>query len=149
MNPPDTPKQDPPEATPPLNLGEPEDTGLDQINSKSAPAYDPALELGGPKHIGLDSISSKPAPEYNPAPARELVRGLIAGTLVGILAFIVVGILVIAWWGIGGQNNLDLLQTVATTLLTPVIGLVGAATGFYYGEKSTQAGNPPRNQSSR
>ncbi len=77
------------------------------------------------------------------------MRGLIAGVLVVILAFIVVGILVIAWWGIGGQNNLDLLQTVATILLTPIIGLVGAATGFYYGEKSTQADNSSRNQSSR
>lgn len=94
--------------------------------------------MGSSEVDGLDSFDSR---KYDPGPVRELMRGVIAGILVGMLAFIVVGIFVIALWGIGGKGNLDLLQVVATTLLTPIVGLVGAVTGFYYGEKSAETRN--------
>jgi hypothetical protein len=37
-------------------------------------------------------------------------------------------------------NNLVALKTVLETLLTPLVGLVGAVTGFYFGDKSGKGG---------
>jgi hypothetical protein len=73
-----------------------------------------------------------PKEPYNPEKTRELARVALAGALTTLLAFLVVAIVIalINGWYMT-QDALDLLGV----LLSPLVALVGAATGFYYGEK--------------
>lgn len=64
---------------------------------------------------------------------REITRGRIAAALLAILGFLVAGSFVSLWFGWASSTELDALLTL---LFAPVIGLVGAATGFYFGEKA-------------
>jgi hypothetical protein len=67
---------------------------------------------------------------------RETLRGRIAGALLLILAFIVVGSFLSLWFGWGTNEE---LTNVLSLVFAPVVGLVGAVTGFYYGEKYTSS----------
>lgn len=84
---------------------------------------------------------------YDPAPARENVRGRIALLLVWTMV-VVIGLVVLI--GIVTAYNCRLkdacsvdatdlksMRAVIELVLTPLIGLVGAVTGFYFGEKSS------------
>ncbi|MDQ3655332.1 MAG: hypothetical protein M3457_09650 [Chloroflexota bacterium] len=53
--------------------------------------------------------------------------------MLAILGFLVAGSFVSLWFGWASSTELDALLTL---LFAPVIGLVGAATGFYFGEKA-------------
>lgn len=64
---------------------------------------------------------------------RETARGRIAFALLAILGFIIAGAFVTLWTGWGADGDVDDLLTL---IFAPVIGLVGAVTGFYFGEKS-------------
>lgn len=87
--------------------------------------------------------------DYDPAPERERRRGQIALRLIWLLIGIAGGTFVILV-GSGlckfvfieeptacGGFAISDAQTVLQLLLTPVVDLVGAVTGFYYGEKQT------------
>jgi uncharacterized membrane protein YeaQ/YmgE (transglycosylase-associated protein family) len=60
------------------------------------------------------------------------MRGLLAFALVAILAFLSIGALVGLWLKKASAEDLRILLGV---VFTPIVGLVGAATGFYYGER--------------
>lgn len=91
---------------------------------------------------GEDAPQATPSPPlapYDPAEDRERVRGRIAQILVWLL----VGIVVVSlgagvWLGLRTEEGIDSLKLVLELVLTPIIGLVGAVTGFYFGEKSTR-----------
>jgi hypothetical protein len=70
---------------------------------------------------------------YDPAPEREQMRGCLAAGLVALLFLIVIGSL--AALESRGPTVRELLDWVAV-VLGPVVGLVGAVTGFYFGTKS-------------
>lgn len=70
--------------------------------------------------------------EYDPRPGEDGARRTIAYPLIGILAVIVVSIPVLLALGIVDAAELKEFSV----LLGPVITLVSAATGFYYGTKS-------------
>ena len=117
---------------------------------------DEAIQLDaiGP---GQDAPGTKPpivAPSlktYNPIEDREKKRGQIAMRLVGLLIAVALAPFVIiflraicvateASGGIApesctGFDGLDVMG-VMQLVLTPVVALVGAATGFYFGEKA-------------
>jgi len=89
-------------------------------------------------------LASRP---YDPAQDREQARGRIAFHLLYLLSFIVVGSFVLLalsffvhWGKTGTQVDVtaisNALKSLIELLFTPIIGLVGAATGFYFGEKS-------------
>jgi hypothetical protein len=59
---------------------------------------------------------------------REETRQWLAIGLMLVLALTILGLLIIAWT----RPETDLSSVVAQ-FLTPIVGLVGAATGFYYG----------------
>jgi hypothetical protein len=80
---------------------------------------------------GLSIVGSQP---YNPAQDREKLRGKIALVLVVILGFIVVSAVVFVF--INPVNGLGAMKPVLDVLLAPIVGLVGAVTGFYFGEKA-------------
>lgn len=69
---------------------------------------------------------------YDPSPERERMRGWIAVALLAILAVIVlISLLTVAFhWA-----PTDDLVRVLGLLFAPIVGLVGAATGFYFGSR--------------
>jgi hypothetical protein len=86
---------------------------------------------------------------YDPGQARETVRGTIALLLLWTLV-LAIGCVVVT--GIVTAYNchikdactpetieLKSVRSVVELVLTPLIGLVGAVTGFYFGEKSANA----------
>lgn len=87
---------------------------------------------------------------YDPTLDRETIRGNIAlalvSTLVGVIAIVVLAGLVTA---IGCYNpatactpatiKLETIRAVIELVVPPLIGLVGAVTGFYFGEKSVSS----------
>ncbi len=90
------------------------------------------------------SFASKP---YDPLRARETKRGQIAlllvWALVAVIAVVVVSGVSTTLWCLTPDDQctakaLDLtsLRVVVELVLTPLVGLVGAVTGFYFGEQS-------------
>jgi hypothetical protein len=86
-----------------------------------------------------------PTKRYDPGQDRERTRGKIAErlvwTLIGLIAatfvLLVVNIAVCSGNTCNATvTNLENVKTIITLLLTPIVGLVGAVTGFYYGAKS-------------
>jgi hypothetical protein len=83
---------------------------------------------------------------YDPTADRETIRGTIAlalvWTLVGVIgAVVLTGLVTMYACHAGGACNtetmdLKTVRAVIELVLTPLIGLVGAVTGFYFGEKS-------------
>ena len=67
---------------------------------------------------------------YDPTKQREWMRGIVAGILLFILGFIVFGSFLSYWLNWTAREELEGLLTI---LFAPIIGLVGAATGFYFG----------------
>jgi hypothetical protein len=98
---------------------------------------------GGQTSAKDANIDAKP---YDPGRARETVRGTIAQalvwTLVGVIAAIVLAGLVTAYACHFKDSctpetvEIKTLRAVVEIVMTPLIGLVGAVTGFYFGEKS-------------
>jgi len=86
---------------------------------------------------------------YDPTADRETIRGTIALALVRALVCVIAAVvltgLVTAYACHGGSacnaETMDLksIRAVIEMVLTPLIGLVGAVTGFYFGEKSASS----------
>jgi hypothetical protein len=73
------------------------------------------------------------AAPYDPEPQRERLRGWIALGLLGILAAVLLLTFISMWLGM----EAEMLQTVLTIIFGPLVTLVSAATGFYYGSRSS------------
>ena len=89
------------------------------------------------------NIETKP---YDPTPDRENVRGLIAQALVWTLVVVIAAVVLsglITAYACHAKDacspeavEIKTLRAVVEIVMTPLIGLVGAVTGFYFGEKS-------------
>jgi hypothetical protein len=73
---------------------------------------------------------------YDPAPEREKKRGIIALILVSALCGIIVLAFAYVFVAPAAGTSLEVLKTVLEIIFAPIVGLVGAVTGFYFGEKS-------------
>jgi len=71
---------------------------------------------------------------YDPARFREWLRGLVALGLVVLLIGIVTGSYFLVWT----NKNTNSVKDWLTAVLTPIVGLVGAVTGFYYGGRESE-----------
>jgi hypothetical protein len=77
---------------------------------------------------------------------REQTRGRIAYALIGALVVIVLGAFLYVIWMSLRLDNLttdvliSMLQTIGTTLLAPLVGLIGAVIGFYFGGQTAVQG---------
>lgn len=69
---------------------------------------------------------------YDPRPHEDNARRWIAYFLIGLLSITVVGILLLLGCG---KVSIDQISEFGV-ILSPLIALVSAATGFYYGTKS-------------
>ncbi len=76
---------------------------------------------------------------FDPEPQRERLRGWIAVWLLAMFALVLLCSFISLWAGIDGEK----LRTVLTILVGPLIALVSAATGFYYGSR-TDTARPPQ-----
>ena len=101
---------------------EDEEPGSLRGTARAAPSAQGDLTVGPPT-----PIETRP---YDPEPAREKVRGYVAGALIAIFlalsAFITASI-PLGWLDIAAAKEL------ATIVLTPLFGLTSSAVGFYYG----------------
>lgn len=119
------------DATQRASSDQPAPSALTQAPAQEAPtlaAPQKELDLTG------DPPSSEPKKPatvpYNIDRHRESTRGLIALILVGLLA----AVLLVAMAGlISGHAEMKDLKELLTIILGPLVALVGAATGFYFG----------------
>ena len=86
---------------------------------------------------------------------REATRRRIAYILIGTLVLVIVASFVyIIWATLRAGNNLtiadlsSMIQTIGTTLLAPLTGLIGAVVGFYYGGQTAVQGAQTATQAS-
>jgi hypothetical protein len=118
-------------------------------------AIDPP-ESNPPEELDLTQ-EDKSSPEsteprvvpYDPGKALDDIRGKIALCLIHLLTFIVVATFVSIWipvliaWRAGGYIDISTpLKDMLQLLLAPVVGLVGAATGYYFGVSSQKQNQP-------
>jgi hypothetical protein len=82
---------------------------------------------------GLNQPEEKP---YDPAPERERKRGLIALVLVSALCGMIVLAFAFMFIMPLTTENIEALKSGLALIFAPIVGLVGAVTGFYFGEKS-------------
>ena len=82
---------------------------------------------------------------------REQTRGRIAFTLiftlVGVVLTTLVYIAVLSIFGVlGTQEAINVVHGLGTTLLAPIVGLIGAVIGFYYGGQTAVQGTEQARQ---
>ena len=89
-----------------------------------------SLDLGSAAATSFSGIEVVP---YAPMKARESVRGLIALSLIGLLAATIIVSFILLWIHPDRSKELhDLLALV----FGPLVALVGAATGYYFGSQA-------------
>jgi hypothetical protein len=94
----------------------------EKLNQESSKSFLPRL-------FGL-----RPRAQEDPEQYREKMRGRLAIRLLWALIAVVVGTYAYIWISELNPNELNsVVPMVGTTLLTPLIGLIGAVMGFYYG----------------
>jgi CHASE3 domain sensor protein len=85
---------------------------------------------------------------------REATRRRIAYILIGTLVIVILASFVYIIWGTLRASELTLdaltsmIQTIGTTLLAPLVGLIGAVVGFYYGGQTAVQGAQTATQAS-
>jgi hypothetical protein len=80
-------------------------------------------------------LSKPPVYLYDPSEDRERKRGQIALGLIGLLAGIAAVSLLFVMFAATAERA-DAVKGVVELLFGPIVGLVGAVTGFYFGAKS-------------
>jgi len=86
--------------------------------------------------------------------ARESTRRRIAYVLIGTLVIVVLASFVYIIWASLRIDELtvdaliSVIQTIGTTLLAPLVGLIGAVVGFYYGGQTAVQGAQTATQAS-
>lgn len=95
----------------------------------------PSVEVLTVQHTNDIDIADLPAQRtqpYDPEKALDDARKNIAYLLIGLLIFVCGAAIVFT----ALDANTDSVFRVLEHILSPVIGLVGAATGFYFGTRS-------------
>ena len=95
----------------------------------SSPANQGAQDFGRAEFVPLPET---PLP-YNPEKTRENYRGVIALILIALMAAIIAVSFALLW--LHPDRNKD-LQQFFSIVYGPVVALVGAATGYYFGSQS-------------
>ena len=104
----------------------------DETGPEDASADEEILDLSAEEPA--PPLGPAPGPEvgavWNPEPARERIRGAIAVGLVGLLALIAVGSIVLL---ATDTLSLDEVEGLLAALFAPLLALAGTALGFYFG----------------
>jgi hypothetical protein len=75
----------------------------------------------------------EPTAKFDPRPGQEVARSRIAYLLIGTLVATIAASFIGLWFNWMTSAELD---AVMKLVFGPLVGLVGAVTGFYYGGKS-------------
>jgi hypothetical protein len=100
------------------------------------------MESGRARTVRATTLARRTQAEQQAKREREKTRGRIAYLLIGTLVTIVVATFAYIIWlsvGFGRLSTTDLInvmQSASTTLLAPLVGLIGAVIGFYYGAQT-------------
>src|SRR5215211_9307468 len=92
------------------------------------------------------SYPPRPTPAEETERGRERTRGRIAYLLIGTLVAIVVATFSYIIWlsadfgDLSTDDLITVMQGVGTTLLAPLVGLIGAVIGFYFGGQTAVQG---------
>ncbi len=100
------------------------------VDDQKAWVPDTAIDLGDPEP------GPEPAPKvvtYDPSKDRESMRGTIALSLIGIFAATIAGAFALVW--IHPDRSKELHELLGL-ILGPLVALVGAATGYYFGSQA-------------
>jgi hypothetical protein len=89
-----------------------------------------SLDLGSAADTSFSGIEVVP---YDPMKARENVRGWIALSLIGLLAGTILVSFILLW--IHPERSKELHDLLAL-IFGPLVALVGAATGYYFGSQA-------------
>ena len=113
--------------------------------SSTAPGVDTPASVVPDGNDALDFSSEQPlsdqysGPElggqYDPRPQEDTARRTIAYLLIGLLWVTVAGMLILT--AFGSINVADMKEFAV--VLGPIVTLVSAATGFYYGTKTSNS----------
>lgn len=116
------------------------------------PASDLDLTTEGPPAPGprpqLD-LTQEPPPKRIPPPLvlggrialqREVMRGILAMSLLVLLAFVMLGTFVMAW----RSSDAAVPEKLLERMLSPLVVLVSAATGFYFGSEARDSSDEGR-----
>lgn len=90
-----------------------------------------SLDFTGDRTVS-DQVPATQFRDYDPRPQEDGARRMIAYLLIGLLGLVVSGMLILLGFGIIDVDHIKEFGVV----LNPIIALVSAATGFYYGTKS-------------
>ena len=95
------------------------------------PPLDLTAEPQTPRAAGFAQRDLAIGP-YDPTRLREGVRSWIAGALVALFVLVILGLI----WGVmSGRIPPEQLQAIGATVISPLVGLLGAVLGFYFGEQ--------------
>ena len=109
-----------------------------------APGVDQRIQAA--QQTGQTDIAREQTEREREQTRRRIAYSRIAYILIGALVVIVLGAFVyIIWMSLRfGELTTDVLisvlQTIGTTLLAPLVGLIGAVIGFYYGGQTAVQG---------
>jgi hypothetical protein len=97
------------------------------------------------KDISLQAVSGSftGVTQHTVEVRQEDARTAIALTIAGSLAFIVLATFVTLWSHTIKFKSVDDIVKLVQAVLSPVVGIVGAVTGFYFGARQGQ--RPPDN----
>ncbi len=128
-----------PEPAPPADAAGSDDETIADFPAPAVVARDASAGGAGDGDDGenktIEDFPPPPLTDYNPSKDREKIRGTIALILVWALVGVLVFSVVSSWFVMTTENR-DALVRILEIVLTPLVALVGAVTGFYYGEKS-------------
>jgi len=108
---------------------------LDLTNEPSGGGRPPQIDLTD-ERVADDRVNQPDRAPFDPSRQRESMRGVVAGLLLVILAFIITAAFLSYWFNWASQDEIEGLLTI---VFAPLIGLVGAATGFYFGSTESRS----------
>lgn len=107
------------------------------LSDSTAPSTaEPLINLSAVDTLPASAPQAVPVTgSFDPERQREYIRGQIAQTLLWMLAGVLALTFISMWVG----KDAEVLKTVLTIMFAPLVTLVSAATGFYYGSRSSSS----------
>jgi hypothetical protein len=100
----------------------------------TADAENPSSPLKRGEEMAPGLVYPKKGGEWSPARQREWMRGVIAIGLLACILVVLITVLAALWYR---KANMQELTSLMNLTFVPVITLLSAATGFYFGQRST------------
>jgi len=110
--------------------------------SSAPPEADEILDATVPADVAAPSFTDLPSRRFDPDEFRDQARKKITYWLLSLLTLLFAGAFVSLFF-IEGKLTFEHLKGLLEILLGPLVALVSAATGFYFGAQAGNRGNRP------